>query len=1776
MRIYNSNNQMDFIAVLSIILGLLSLKGIRSQERQPQCEQGSCYPATGDLLIGRENRLAATSVCGLRRVERYCIVSHLEDKEKCFYCDSRRPYKENGRINWRSHRVENVVSTFRSRKGSWWQAENGVQKVSVQLDLEAEFHFTHLIMTFKTFRPAALLIERSYDFGKTWKVYRYFAYDCAKEFPGVPTGYVRRLTDVICQSRYSDVAPSTSGEVIFRVLPPSIDIKDPYSEEVQDLLKMTNLRINFTKLHTLGDNLLDSRDKIKEKYYYAVYDMIVRGRCSCYGHASKCVPIEGMENRPDMVHGKCECVHHTKGFNCEQCEDFYNELPWRPAHGSESNECKRCECNNHATRCHFDPAVYELTERKSGGVCDDCQHNTMGRNCQECRPFFYQDPDRDIRDPYICASCDCDPHGSENGGECDSRTDPDLGMIAGRCVCKRHIDGRRCDTCKNGYWDLQTDNPDGCRACSCNLLGTVGNYGCDKVDGTCQCKRYVTGRDCDSCMPEYWGMSEALDGCKPCECDVGGSYDNMCNHVDGVCNCRPNLIGRQCNQVRPEYFLPMLDYNAYEAEFARGIGDTRVVIRERVPDRPVSWTGPGFMMVPEGASLEFTISDIVMGMDYDIVIRYEPQMPDRWEDVRVTVTRPGEVNQVGPCSNSIPQDDDKHASLPSGSRYYVVSPSSCLERGVTYTIKIDFSRYRADRNTPDARILVDSIALIPRSDRIPVFKGSEIAERNKIEFERYRCRELLMSVLRHDLPEICKKFFFSISASIHQQASECDCDPMGSTSNECNTLGGQCQCKPNVIGRRCDQCAPGTYGFGPNGCTACDCDTSGSVDNFCDVNNGQCFCIANAYGQHCNECQPGFWNFPDCQRCECNGHADTCENRGGKCIDCRDSTSGHYCDKCLTGYFGDPRLGVGPPCRPCMCPGGADSGFQHADTCTLDLVTEAMLCDCKQGFIGNACDRCADNYFGNPLIPGGTCQRCICNNNIDFEDPGSCDATTGECKKCLYNTQGFSCEKCRSGFYGDATQHSCQACICDVLGTDPAGGVCDRITGQCPCLPHVIGPRCDRCEADHWRIASGQGCEACQCDPDGSLDSQCNQFDGQCPCKPGRGGRTCSDCETDYWGEPMNPDVGCRPCECNREGSQTLQCDRHTGQCLCHSGVTGLKCDRCDRGTTGSLPNCIPCGECFDNWDKIIQDLRAETNRLMDDAKNIKTTGAPGAFEKEFKAMEDNLEEVKMILHNTNVSFNDINELQMKLEKLRKNLTDSDEILNTIDDKLTNNTLDIAATNNRVENIKERLIALKKTAEELKANATDIRDSNVEGAYQSILESQRRSQAAQYKVDNTASATGRSAQLRQITQDILDRDQDAFDEQVETNKKTLDRIEDHLGNMNGRIGDLNEMVCGAPGSPCDELCGGAGCGTCGGGLVCDKGAVTKADGAVDWSEKAEKTLDEKEKEGSKILEEIQKAKVASNRAQFEAEEAFRRASLARNQSKNNLDDLMYLIDDISIFLTEKGAKPASIRSVAEEVLGMSISLTPEQIKELANQINKTIEGLTNIDAILAATRDDLGKAQDLKTRADDAKKAADTILNTAQYVTDALKEAERAQDAAVAAINNATNAIDKTEQDLAMVESETNSALKVANKSLHNVMNLRDRTDEVKKVFAVNKNSVDKAQSQANSSLVLANKAKEDADDLEKRYKDAADKIDQKYNMTINARDRANRLREKATKLALDTSKKYRDLKNMEYQFIHNEKALKDLSGEIAALSKRMTEYLGYIQTKAKHYNECQ
>ncbi|NXD37935.1 LAMB2 protein, partial [Copsychus sechellarum] len=567
--------------------------------------------------------------------------------------------------------IENVVTSFAPRpKKAWWQSENGVEHVSIQLDLEAEFHFTHLIMTFKTFRPAAMLVERSADFGHTWKVYRYFAYDCAASFPHVPHGPPRRIDDVVCESRYSDIEPSTEGEVIYRVLDPAIPIRDPYSPAIQSETQWVNYpRLNLD-WEQEGKNLQGrAAGKLQ---FWGSHPVLCQGFCT--GGVPACLCCGSAE--PSLLTARlctATCVGAEPPQLCtaqpaqvQPCAHEPNHAqPWAntvwavvphamPCHGTVP---AGCDCNEHSRQCHFDMAVFLATGNTSGGVCDDCQHNTMGRRCHLCKPFYYKDPTKDLRDPAVCRACDCDPEGSLDGGLCDSADDPARGLIAGQCRCKEHVAGPRCDRCKLGFFGLSASNPQGCQRCQCDPRGTVADGSrCDPVSGECFCKRLVTGRSCNQCLPEHWGLSHDLPGCRPCDCDVGGARNNLCAMRTGQCQCRSHLIGRQCEQVETGFYRINLDHYTYEAEDAR-LHQGSVVEREPPPDRPASWTGTGFARMLEGGWVEFHVSDVPFSTEYDVVIRYEPQHPEAWQEVRLKVLRPSPVSASSPCGNTIPADD---------------------------------------------------------------------------------------------------------------------------------------------------------------------------------------------------------------------------------------------------------------------------------------------------------------------------------------------------------------------------------------------------------------------------------------------------------------------------------------------------------------------------------------------------------------------------------------------------------------------------------------------------------------------------------------------------------------------------------------------------------------------------------------------------------------------------------------------------------------------------------------------------------------------------------------------------------------------------------------------------------------------------------------------------------------------------------------------------------------------------------------------------------------
>ncbi|KAM3914862.1 laminin subunit beta-2 isoform 3-T3 [Leptodactylus fuscus] len=1773
------------------IITVLAVGVFSQNPDQPHgCSQGSCYPATGDLLVGRANKLKATSTCGLHRAQPYCIVSHLQDEKKCFVCDSRRPY--NRLTNPISHRIENVVTTFaEDRKKAWWQSENGVSDVSIQLDLEAEFHFTHLIMTFKTFRPAAMLVERSADFGRSWQVYRYFAYDCASVFPTISRNIQRKVDDVICESRYSEIEPSTEGEVIFRVLDPAIHIRDPYSPRIQNLLKITNLRINFTRLHTLGDNLLDSRVEIKEKYYYALYELVVRGNCFCYGHASECAPIEGVSKDVDgMVHGRCVCKHNTKGLNCEQCDTFFNDIPWRPAEGRSSNACKKCNCNNHSRKCHFEMAVYLSTRNTSGGVCDDCLHNTMGRNCELCKPFYYKDPTKDIRDSNVCKACDCDPDGSLDGGLCDAQDDPSQGLIAGQCRCKDFVEGPRCDRCKSGFYGLSADLIAGCKRCQCDPRGTISDGSqCDPVSGDCFCKRFVTGRSCNQCLPEYWALSHDLHGCRACDCDVGGAWDNHCAAETGQCRCRNNMVARQCNLVKSGYYRIDLDHYTYEAESALLRQGCSVYERERPVGRPTTWTGPGFALVPEGGVLEFQISNIPYSMEYEAILRYEPKLPERWQQVKISIIRPGPIPSSSTCGNTIPSDDLMTTSLPTSNRHVVLPQPICLERGVSYTIRLEFTRYSTRERVQGANILIDSLVLVPRYSSLEMFIGGDPASiQRKDAFERFRCHSNVGNVLKSPTNEVCSKLITSMSAVLHDGALACNCDPQGSLSSECDPNGGQCRCKPNVIGRRCDRCSPGTYGFGPGGCKSCDCNLEGSSHNFCDQYNGQCPCRTGAYGPKCDRCQPGHWGFPNCRKCQCNGHSEECDQKTGACLQCRDSTTGDRCERCLGGFFGNPVLGSGDHCRPCPCPEGPNSGRHFAVSCHQDPRSRQVICNCNQGYTGSRCEECAPGFYGNPFQVGGRCLPCQCNNNIDMTDVGSCDRRSGQCLKCKYNTEGRFCEQCRVGYYGDASRRNCKKCVCNYLGTVRSQCTtrdectCERTSGQCQCLPNVKGQSCDRCGPNFWNLASGKGCVPCNCDPHNSFSLSCNEFTGRCQCRPGFGGARCTECQENYWG---NPSVQCRACDCDRRGIQSPQCNRATGHCTCRQGVSGVRCDQCARGFAGQFPDCQPCHECFGDWDRIVQDLATHSRDLVRRAKDIHLSGVAGSYKKNFKEIEEKLARARKIVKARNATVESVTNLMKIMDEIRNKINESTETLTQLEGELTSVQDENFDANHDLADLEREVRSLNATAKEREHQLEVLKNSNFLGAYDSIHQSYAQSRGAEQLVNASVitvpSPVSDSAKTRDKTEQLIAHKRDDFNRKNAANRRALNDVKAKADTLD--LKNINEKVCGAPGDvPCTESpCGGAGCRDdegkrhCG-GLSCN-GAVATADNALDRAKHAEEELQRALGEVDVLFRKVAEAKANADRAKQRAQATLERASETKGRVEQSNKELQQLIQQIKDFLNQEGADPDSIETLASRVLDLSIPATPQQIQRLAEEIKDRVSALSNVDTILDHTAADVRRAEQLLNEAKRAKNRADNVKNAAESVKKALEDAKRAQNAAEGAIQSANEDILDTETKLTAIQSETSNAEVRLNDAMDRVGHLDKQIDALKVKRAGNSLAATRAEESASAALDKANDAKKVLDgQLGDRYKTVQNFVEHKAKNIKDAKNKADQLRDEAKHLLENAQNKLKRLQELETAYEKNEVILQEKAKQLDGLEDKMKTILEAINHQIQIYNTCQ
>ncbi|XP_064409675.1 laminin subunit alpha-3 isoform X2 [Latimeria chalumnae] len=277
--------------------------------------------------------------------------------------------------------------------------------------------------------------------------------------------------------------------------------------------------------------------------------------------------------------GRCLCRSQVDGPQCDQCQSGYHSFPSCQdcscdRYGSVDNVCGprgqcRCRpnyagltCNQCAPGHYAYPTCLSCQCSLDGSdqsVCNpvtgqcSCQHGITGQRCDRCLSGAYDFP--------YCQgiSSECDPAGTETNA---------LAAHPGLCRCLLNVEGRYCNKCKPLYWNLAVENLQGCIECQCDVKGTISGIGeCQQKDGKCYCKPNICTDSCETCKAGYFALeTRNYFGCQGCRCDVGGSVGLMCSERSGTCQCRENIVGHTCKLPKNNYYFPDLHQMKFEIE----------------------------------------------------------------------------------------------------------------------------------------------------------------------------------------------------------------------------------------------------------------------------------------------------------------------------------------------------------------------------------------------------------------------------------------------------------------------------------------------------------------------------------------------------------------------------------------------------------------------------------------------------------------------------------------------------------------------------------------------------------------------------------------------------------------------------------------------------------------------------------------------------------------------------------------------------------------------------------------------------------------------------------------------------------------------------------------------------------------------------------------------------------------------------------------------------------------------------------------------------------
>lgn len=266
--------------------------------------------------------------------------------------------------------------------------------------------------------------------------------------------------------------------------------------------------------------------------------------------------------------------------------------------------------------------------------------------------------------------------------------------------------------------------------------------------------------------------------------------------------------------------------------------------------------------------------------------------------------------------------------------------------------------------------------------------------------------------------------------------------------------------------------------------------------------------------------------------------------------------------------------------------------------------------------------------------------------------------------------------------------------------------------------------------------------------------------------------------------------------------------------------------------------------------------------------------------------MQTKLDEIENILNNTDTI--DVQSIENKFDTLRQNISKiQNGTLKELDEALANATEGNSINKLKLKRFQENLSLLKNKTKELENNGTKLQEGNVQGALTLIHQARDKANVSK-KIKEIEEILNFVQRQCKATENKINTGQREFQEMHDNDVEALNELKEKLEMLEDEIPLLNHLVCDGRGDPCD-ICGGAGCGSCGNSISCPDGAKQQAEIALSLANETEALLHTREDKANELLRNMVNTTVPKKIAQEAYDEAFK-MYLAANSSLANITE----------------------------------------------------------------------------------------------------------------------------------------------------------------------------------------------------------------------------------------------------------------------------------------------